>query len=63
VNEELGPFQQLAHMMYVSLKAMPCRCLRKWNKEKKEGYEITNVCSRCMAIDAYEAQVPQLIKA
>lgn len=52
-------FEQLAHMLYASLKAMPCRCLRRWNREQKEGYEITHVCSRCTAIDTYEAIVPQ----
>lgn len=49
-------FEQLAYMLYTSLKSMPCRCLRRWNNMQKEGYEVTKVCSRCTAIDAYDAQ-------
>lgn len=46
-------FEQLAHILHAALKNMPCRCLRRWNHEKKQGFEVTP-CSRCAALDAYE---------
>lgn len=48
-------YKVLCYQLYVSLKSMPCRCTRRWNKMMKEGYEQTHACSRCVAIDTYEA--------
>lgn len=48
--------EDVAHQLYLSLNAMPCRCLYHWTPA---GYEPVTRCSRCIAIAAYLEIVPQ----
>lgn len=44
----------IALQMYCALRALPCGCCRRWDKEAEDGYIVTKVCSRCRAMRAYE---------
>lgn len=44
----------VAAQLYLSLHAMPCRCQKHWQDGKPEMV-TTLICSRCLALSAYEA--------
>jgi|HubBroStandDraft_1064217.scaffolds.fasta_scaffold200548_3 hypothetical protein len=47
--------------LYVALKSMPCRCTRRWKKPTQNDdkeYEIIHKCSRCIALESYDAEIP-----
>lgn len=55
------PIHAVALQMYTALRALPCGCCRKWDKESKteDGWTQISTCSRCHAMRAYEATVQQ----
>jgi hypothetical protein len=48
----------VAQQLATALRSSPCRCTRRWNKEKPDGFEITHLCSRCVALHAYDNPGP-----
>jgi len=46
---------KVAADLYASLKMMPCRCQVKWQASKQM---VTDNCSRCRALAAYEKLFP-----
>jgi hypothetical protein len=53
----MTPSQEVAHQLYLALKIAPCRCqmkgAEKWHLQAQR--EVATKCSRCVALDAYEA--------
>ena len=43
----------VVHVLYAAMEALPCRCRRKWDEKQKDGYRVTQVCSRCRALALY----------
>ncbi len=58
--------ERLTRQLYLALKAMPCRCAYERNAQgvplwtKESGGKLTRrliqQCSRCQAVDEYEAR-------
>jgi len=52
---------EAVNLLYWALRASPCGCCGRWKMVKgiKGVWVVTNVCSRCKALEAYEKLVPR----
>lgn len=48
------PVRDVARQMYSALNMLPCGCCHKWDRESQTEYTVTKVCTRCLAMKAYE---------